>query len=303
MRPQRVLGALLGPLFLAAATGCTATVVEASADGGPPTTTQALVVFQRAEREGKAARTSISAKFFRAPVAADPDTLESVIGSDLELPAPGECLVVHEADVAVDEPSVGPVALFDAGDITVRTGAGSIPLAARAFPDVGDRVSGVFYTSPDTDGDLPAPGTYILEGSGSSVVDRFSLETEAPGVPAGVLVGGQPLAEGVELHEGEPVEVAWSLSVGSAASTDLAYVEIVSESGVMARCAFEDRGRGVLPGSLLRGSAFGPLPVGATLAVHRVRQGVLALPGVDAGDVRFDMSVAAAVTLRPARRF
>ena len=79
---------------------------------------------------------------------------------------------------------------------------------------------------------------------------------------------------------------------------DVAYVEIVAENGVAARCAFDDRGHGVLPASLLRGGGFGKLPVVATLAVHRVRQGSFQVPGVDSGEVRFDVSVVAGVTLQ-----
>lgn len=304
MRSLRLLGALTGPFVLVGTFGCASTVVEASPDGGTATTTQALVVFERAERDGKPAQTNISAKFLRAPVSADTETLESVIGSELELPAPGECLVVRDADSFADESSVGPVELFDVGDVTIRTASGSIPLAARAFPDVGDRVSGVFYTSPDTESDLPAPGKYVLHGTGSLGVGGFTIETDAPAVPAGVTIDGHALADDVEIHQGEPVEIGWSAPASRReARDDVAYVELVAENGVAARCAFEDRGRAVLPASLLRGRGFAPLPVAATLAVHRVRQASVQLPGVDTGDVRFDMSVVASVTLRPARRF
>jgi hypothetical protein len=309
MRPLRVLHAFSGPFVLLGAVGCTATVVDDAPDGRTATTTQALVVFERAEREGKAAHTNISAKFLRAPVAVDPDTVESIIGSELDLPAPGECLVVRDDGASAEAPSAGgPVELFDVGDVTIRTGGGFIPLAARAFPDVGDRVSGVFYTSPDAASDLPAPGKYVLESSGSLAVDRFAIETDAPPAPADVLIGGRPLAEGLEIHEGESVDIAWRAlqSPGAAATHELAYVEIVAESGVAARCAFDDRGRGSLPASLLHEAGFGPLPVAATLAVHRVREGAFHVSGIDVGEVRFDLSVVAAVTLRPpapGRRF
>ena len=81
------------------------------------------------------------------------------------------------------------------------------------------------------------------------------------------------------------------LDAAEASGDDVAYVEIVSESGVAARCAFTDRGRGALPATLLRSADFGPLPAAATLALHRVRQGAFHVPGVDSGEVRFDMSV------------
>jgi hypothetical protein len=304
MRRLRLLGAFSGSFVLLGTFGCTATVVEASSDGGPTTTTQALVVFERAEREGKTAQTNISAKFLRAPVAADTDTIESIIGSQLELPSAGECLVVRDDGAAADDPSAGPVELFDVGDVTIRTATSAIPLAARAFPDVGDRVSGVFYTAPDTEGDLPAPGKYFLEGTGSLAVDRFAIETDAPAIPADVTIGGRPLADGIELREGAVIDITWRApSPASAAQKDdLTYVEIVAENGVAARCAFEDRGHASLPASLLRDLQQSVLRDGAaaTLALHRVRQGSFHVNGIDVGEVRFDMSVVASVALRAA---
>jgi hypothetical protein len=296
MRRLRILGAFTGSFALLGTFGCTATVVEASSEGGTTNTTQALLVFERAERVGKSAQTNISAKFLRAPIAADSDTVESIIGSELDLPPAGECLVVHDdGGVAEDRVTAGPVELFDVGDVTIRTTTSAIPLAARAFPDVGDRVSGMFYTSPDTASDLPAPGKYVLEASGSLAVDPFAIATDAPPTPIEVTIGGSPLAEGIALQESDPIDVAWR---ADGSKDDVAYVEIVAENGVAARCAFDDRGRGSLPASLLREGGFGPLPVAATLAVHRVRQGTFHVPGIDVGEVRFDMSVVAAVTLR-----
>lgn len=300
----RSLGVLLAPCALLGSLGCTATVVEASADNGPGSTTQALILIERSERDGKAAQTNISAKFLRVPVTADSDAVERVIGSALDLPAVGECLMVGDSEIAPGDPSaVGSIELFDVGDVTIRTSASSFPLAARAFPDVGDRVSGVFYTSPDAASELPASGKYVLEGSGSQPVDRFAIESDAPPAPAEVTLAGQALADGIALEAGQAIEVGWraSAALGEASKDDVAYVEIVAENGVAARCAFDDRGHGVLPASLFQSADFGRLPLGATLAVHRVRQGTFRVPGLDSGEVRFDVSVIAGVTLRPGR--
>jgi len=297
----RQLAAMLAPCVLLGSLGCTATVVEAAADGGPGTTTQAIVLVERMERDSKAAQTNLSAKFLRVPVAADPDAVERIIGSALELPSVGECLTVTESEVAsADSSAVGSIELFDVGDVTIQTPAGSFTLAARAFPDVGDRVSGVFYTSPDAASDLPAPGKYILESSGSLPVDRFAIESEAPPAPAEVTLGGRPLSEGIELAEGEAIEVGWraSAALGEGSKDDVTYIEIVSENGVATRCAFDDRGRGTLPATLLHDAGFGRLPQAATLSIHRVRQGTFQVPGLDQGEIRFDVSVIAGVTLR-----
>ena len=306
MRKLRLPGALSALFVLSGMFGCTATIVDAAPDGGGPITTQALVLMERAERDGKTAQTNISAKFLRAPIAAESDAVERIVGSELDLPAIGECMIVPASeDVGADPSAVGPIELFDVGDVTIRTTSGEIPLAARAFPDVGDRVSGMFYTSPDATRDLPAPGKYTLETSGSPGVERFAIETEAPAAPADVTLGGVPLAEGVELVAGDAIEVGWrAISTDrsqEAPGDDLAYVEIVAENGVAARCAFDDRGRGTLPASLLRDAAFGPLPMAATVAVHRVRQGTFQISEIDSGEIRFDLSVIAGVTLRPGR--
>lgn len=296
MRRLRQLGALSASSLLLGALGCTATVIDGAPDGGPAVTTQALVQMERAEREGKPVRTYFSAKFLRVPVTADSDDVERVVGSELDLPSVGECMMVSaDAAAGTDLVAVGQVELFDVGDVTIRTPSDAIPLAARAFPDVGDRVSGMFYTSPDAASDLPAPGKYILQSSGSPAVERFAVEADAPPALVDVTVGGHPLTEALELDGGEPIDVRWR---AEGSKDDLAYVEIVAENGVAARCAFDDRGRGVLPASLLRDGVFGKLPVVATLAVHRVRQGSFQVPGVDSGEVRFDVSVVAGVTLQ-----
>lgn len=299
MRRLRQLAALTVPAFVVGALGCTAPVDAAGE--GPAQTTQALVVMERAEREAKSPQTNVSAKFLRVPVAADSDAVERLVGSELDLPPVGECTTVSADDALADAPIGGAVELFDVGDVTIHTSAGAIPLAARAFPDVGDRVSGVFYTSPDAARDLPAPARYLLESSGSAQVERFAVESEAPPAPVDVTVAGQPLAEAIELLEGAPIEITWRASAahGEGASEDVAYVELVSENGVAVRCAFDDRGRGRLPVTVLADAGLEGSPLAATLGVHRVRQGTFRVPGVDLGEIRFDMSVVAGVTLLP----
>jgi hypothetical protein len=298
MRRLRTLGALSGSFALLGMVGCTDVVEDPLPDGGAGTTTQAVIVVERVERDGKVAQSNISAKFLRVPLTADADVVESIVGSELDLPPIGECMRVADSDSAAPAPQPA-IDLFDVGDITIRTSSGSITLAARAFPDVGDRVSGVFYTSPDAASDLPVPGKYVLESSGAMPVDRFAIEAEAPPAPMQVTIGGHPLSDSIELTAGEAIEVRWRTDAPSEASEDdEAYVEIVAENGVATRCAFDDRGRAVLPASMLRDAGFGRLPIAATFALHRVRQGTFRVPGIDLGEIRFDMSVIAGLTLQ-----
>ena len=296
MRILRQLGALSASSVLLGALGCTAAVADPTPDGGPSVTTQALVRMDRAERDGKPVRTNFSAKFLRVPVAADSDDVERIVGSELDLPGVGECMTISaDAASGAELTAFGPVELFDVGDVTIRTPSDSIPLAARAFPDVGDRVSGMFYTSPDAASDLPAPGKYVIQTSGSPAIARFAVESDAPPRLADVTIDGHPLAEGIELSDAAPLDVQWR---AGGAKDDLVYVDITAENGFAARCSFDDRGAGTVPASLLRSGGFGEMPAVATLAVHRVRQGSFQVPGVDAGEVRFDVSVVAGVTLQ-----
>src|SRR6202041_1916014 len=102
----------------------------------------------------------------------------------LDLPAVGTCRPMAGPEYARAAPiprvegaggnarsPVGSIELIDVGDVTLRAGADAMPLAARAFPDVGELVSGVFYTSRDTASELPAGPTYTVEGTGSAFVD------------------------------------------------------------------------------------------------------------------------------------
>jgi hypothetical protein len=48
---------------------------------------------------------------------------------------------------------------------------------------------------------------------------------------------------------------------------------------------------------MLRGGSLGALPAAATLSVHRVRLGTFLGPGIDLGEVRFDLAVVGRATI------
>jgi len=190
------------PLAATVAIGCSAPVVDDVADANG-SMTEGVVLVERTTAGDGTAKTYVSAKFMRLSTPADPDLAERVVGSKLDLPAAGTCVRVHPDSVGRAQLSPGGIELFDVGDVTLRAGAASMPLAARAFPDVGDLVSGMFYTSRDSvadlpgdlPSDLPAGGTYTLEGTGSAYVERFAIEADAPVAPEDVLVGEAPLGD------------------------------------------------------------------------------------------------------------
>jgi hypothetical protein len=151
----------------------------------------------------------------------------------------------------------------------------------------------MFYTSLDAATELPAGATYTLEGTGSVLVDRFSVDAEAPPPLDDVRVSGAPLVDGVSVEPGAPVVIQWRPTEG-ARSRDVVLVDVSAENGAAVRCTFADAGRGILPASALPAS-----PV--ALTVHRVRERTFVAPGIDAGEIRFDLSVMGRVVVTPVR--
>ncbi|WP_437982521.1 hypothetical protein [Sorangium sp. So ce117] len=245
--------------------------------------------------EGAGAVTNVLAKFMRLSSAMDPELAEGAVGKPFVLPSAGSCMVLSPAadDEASSFSSLSPIELLDAGDVTMKTESTEMPLAARAFPDVGALVFGVFYTSRDATSDLPAPARYVFESSGSGQLDRFAFEADAPAGPEEVRIGDAELADGVDLDAGVGAVVQWRAGESGEANRarDIIYIDVTSAHGATVRCAFKDTGRGVIPGSLLDPSTLGPLPANATLAVHRTRQVPFNTSGIDLGEVRFDLSV------------
>ena len=298
------------PFAATLAIGCSAPVVDDAADvtDASSAMTEGVVLVERTVAVDGAVQTNVSAKFMRLSTPADPDLAERVVGSKLDLPSVGACR--RAATETVNRKTrarsqLGTIELFDVGDVTLRTEAAEMPLAARAFPDVGDLVSGMFYTSRDATGDLPAAATYTLEGTGSALVDRFAIEADAPSAPEDVRIGGGLLADGPALEEAEAATVRW-LRVDAVPAQgqqrDLVLIDVSAASGTSIRCAFRDTGKAVLPAWILGSGVLGPLPATATIAVHRVRERSFVAPGLDAGALRFDLSVVghATVTSRSA---
>jgi hypothetical protein len=284
---------ILAAVALVAGLGCSAPVVDdvADANGGM---TESVVLVERIAAGDGSTQTNVSAKFMRLGPSADPDMAERLVGSRLDLPGVGECTTEAADDaaaLAAGKAAYPPIELLDVGDLTLHAGATAMPLATRAFPDVGALVSGVFYTSRDAASDLPASAKYVLEGSGSLAVERFSITADAPAAPDDVRVGGGALADGVTLEEGAPAQVRWRRAAAPSRD-DLILVDVSAASGKVVRCAFADTGEATVPGSRLSLD-------GGTLAVHRIRQRTFGTSGIDLGEIRFDLAVIGRVTVAP----
>ena len=204
---------LRAPLLIAAAivaVGCSAPVVDDVSDASSALTDGVVLVERTVAADG-ATQTNVSAKFMRLATPADPEIAERVVGSTLTLPPVGQCSRSTTAgidDKTRDLSSIGSIELIDVGDVSLRTGSSVMTLAARAFPDVGDLVSGMFYTSRDAASDLPSGATYTLEGTGSAQVDRFAIEADAPAAPEDVRLADTTLADGPVIEEGSTI-VRW----------------------------------------------------------------------------------------------
>ncbi len=259
-----------------------------------------------------ATTTRVSAKFLRV-LPEDATRAQRLVGTRVIVPADGECAPIANLAIApIDLTRLhrsglkGAVELVDVGDISLRASThGDSPLemalTPRAFPDVGDVVSGVFYTQPDvasaaSAADLPSPGSYVLTGTGASSVEPFAISADAPAMPANVRVAGQALGGGrsvPSIAEGRELVVEWDAPQAGDAEASI-YVDV--QGAQPYRCAFKDTGAATLPAEVVSRDDAGHA---VTIAVHRAREENMRVDlaghdvvGHDASDavVRFDFA-------------
>jgi hypothetical protein len=281
--------AALGLVFGLAA-GCDGAAVDDVADASDAHT-QGVVIIERVTTQDGSTQTHVSAKFMRLLGGAEQEAAERLVGSRLDLPALGECRAARPSD---DAPlsTQGSIELMDVGNVTMSSDALSLPLSVRAFPDIADFVSGVFYTSRDATTELPAPARYRIENTGSGAMDRFNIELDAPTAPEDVRLANEPLGSDIILPTTAPIALAWR----PGQAQDVIYVDLTSArnpNGV--RCAFSDVGAGVIPAELIR-EGIGE-SANLSVAVHRVRLAGLSVPGIDQGEARFDLAVIGQATI------
>src|SRR5207244_3759990 len=144
----------------------------------------------------------------------------------------------------------------------------------------------VSYTSRDAATDLPAAARYTLEATGSASVDKFAIEGDAPPAPEDVRIGDVALGDNnLAIDPQTAVKVGWRALDAS----DVVFVDLSASDGASVRCSFDDReGAGVVPAAMVASLAASPQ---VAIALHRVREQGFAAPGVDAGELRFDLAV------------
>ncbi len=287
LRRRALVGASLASCALAIA-GCSAPAVDDVADASAAMT-QGLVVVEREVSSDAAPQASVSAKFMRLSPGVEPDVAERVVGAHLELPAVGACIQLPPSDEVPPLSGRASIELLDVGELTLDPGAlARLPLATRAFPDVGDLVSGVFYTTRE--GAELGEGSYAITASGSQHVDGFAVSADSPAPLDDVRLDDESLADAPTLVSGRAVTVRWEASQ-TARSEDRVVFDIVAASGAVTRCSFADTGEATLPGDALDVRVLGGGQATPSIEVHRVRRAFFGNGAIDAGEVRFDLSV------------
>lgn len=297
-----------GLLFLAAALpslllGCTTQAIGDADDEAEARPLEAWVVLERVESDAPLGgdadgqvRSNVSAKFVQLSEG-DRALAFKLVGVRPSIPAVGECVSLASLEELERIPAqAGAMSadLVDAGDVTlsVRSAEGSqeIKLSPRAFPDVADLVSGVFYTSPDADMALPPAARYSLGATGSASVDGFSVEVDAPSSP--IITSVSDVAVGSDIH------LTWDASSSAATPDGNVYVDF--RGSTTHRCTFADKGEALLPREMLSAADRGE----ATLTLHRLVERALPVESSDGSeDVReatvlFDFARSVRLTVR-----
>jgi hypothetical protein len=289
--------------WLVPTAGCTLAVGDPAEAGDAPeaVVTQGTVAVERVVSVSgpttePAVRTHVSARFMQLSGGFDQQLAERVVGSPRELPPRGTCGWRTPTGLGPLPPSAahGSIELLDVGEVLLRAGQSSLPLAARAFPDVGEVVSGVVYTSRDGTSDLPVGVPYRIETSGSPLVSGFQLTVDAPLEPLELQIGGQAVeGDGVVVLRGDTLELAWRTAADGSADqivVDLTPVGLdgAEDPAESARCAFDDSGSArVFP----EYTSWSVLPDELDVTVHRLRRVVARLPEIDQTIVEFDFAV------------
>jgi len=259
-----------------------------SASDASTSTTQALLRVERTATAGDATssvRAHASAYFLRLQAGADQALAARLVGAANVLPPAGQCEAVEVlGDQGMSLSSLGPLDLVDVGEVTLEASQTRATLAARAFPDVVDLVSGVVYTTRDLVADsLPEQGAYTFRIGGSAALPPLALQAHAPGPVHDLRVGGAALGSETIAAPRQDLHVTWQ----PAAGTDLVYLELASmEDGPLdrIRCTFTNEGRAVIAASALPKASL------QSLAMHLVHREAVVAPGLDGGEIRFDLA-------------
>jgi hypothetical protein len=243
-------------ILLLTATGCSAVVGTPDDSDAQSTSVTGVVVVDRTVGD-ELVHAEATARFIRLRGAIDDSALK-LVGAGMDLPPVGQCAAKR------DDASARPVQLLDVGAVSIEalaTGQRTL-LASRQVPDVVDLVSGTMYSARVDETSVPSAGDVAVLVAGSTDVPAFSVRARTPEAPASLHV--TPV-------DGANVEVSWI----PAADSDGVYADVDGT-----RCSFADDGHAVLAAG----------DGDTVITVHRVRREKLSIPGLDAGELRFDFA-------------
>lgn len=299
-------GALLA-LVLGGCTAPSAGEIEAEETQGTRALRGLITIERTASADvgtGDVVTTNVSAKFMRL-AGVDAEVAEGFVGVRPQMPEAFDCVEITSLDAidtSLEAPRAGSVELVDVGDVALQIkGERAFELVPRAFPDIGDFASGVFYTSPDAQHDLPLPASYVVRGTGAPPVEPFTIPLEAPSAPKLVSIGGLPPSALSSLSAGD-VTLRWSRERDQPTERSWIYVDVGANDSPSYRCAFPDQETVTLPADVFRDASR------ATIALHRVTENDLAIDlAADASElsesltVRFDLAQTFAVSFERAK--
>ncbi|MBI5514781.1 MAG: hypothetical protein HY909_13480 [Deltaproteobacteria bacterium] len=290
-------------LSLAACTGAAydgGGVTDADAPSGPPRVTGVLFV-ERVQTlphgDVGTDAVQVGARFLRV-VGVGEEALPDLVGMP-RMPRALGCHVDAPQGAPLLDPAeatVSEVRLLDVGALEVRSGERALMLSPRRFPDLWSVVSGVTYGA---DGALPLGRLrFSAAGDRASGVGPFEVEAQAPEPLSGVTVGelALPAPEGaaLELPRRGRLSVRWARPTTAQPDPERDRVAIVFEGAGVVVCGARDEGVFDVDAAtterlreLLRG--------GGSVRVHRLRTRAFTAPGLDAGALVFDLSVAGRV--------
>lgn len=286
----------LVPLALCLA-GCAVAEEDPAAPAGPKSAL-GFVVVESTEWWGgddDASQSNVSARVLRFTRHAgvrsrDRALAERMAGLALDLPPDGACVAVED-DGELDRVTLqelGSLELLSASEVRLEADGVPVPLAVRAFPDVGASISGVFYTSEDAQLDLPSGVPYAVHLSG------IARTVRAPSALEDLTLDGARLIEGdATLPASGALELSWAVPADHATG-DVVVADVLAGDGSALRCTFADAGRGSLSLDALGGALSSDAE--ALLVVRRIRSlelGAAPEGELDGLTVRFDLAVAA----------
>jgi hypothetical protein len=155
-----------------------------------------------------------------------------------DLPAADSCqlydLEVDLQDNVADDQELASIELLEAGNLDVRTSAGSLSLVPRHYPGLLPFIFGVVYGEGQADRVAQA-GTVEVSGNGGEMVGAFAVKSATPELPQLTSLGG-------EMDPRQSLALGWQ---GTAQQGDTFYLELRKVDGKeqqVLRCRPNDDG-------------------------------------------------------------